>query len=576
MLKSLRRQWRTGGQRGSILSALLIIVAFLAILGGALMNEISGQFLLTQTLGNRIALEATVNSSVEGEIGQLQTRVVPSRCSTDSTTGSPIALNGDAAVASPACQAIVPDVVSQLAPGSFPAEGAHITAGGRNRYLVGDTAGNLYSYQFGQTSPTWRFVLDRGVSASPAQVPDPNNPGHYMTAVPIGTAVELVDDSGFGVRKVCDMRASGTVVSQPGFETPPSGAGAFFPTYVFFGDSSGTLYVFNAETSGATCSSIAQVTGLGGPVVAGPLVLTGQQLNGNKGCGGDADGASGTQTVEIFAVVNSGGSGRLVQYEYCEASGNGKSGTNSLGPSATPASLSISTPAGVAYSSTIPVAGGAIRLAVTSLTGQLTVASIRVSSGSRGFTYSMATGGVAALGGSFSAAPYWCHCPGGDLIGAGNTNGTLYLFDPSLSQRLHFDDGGIPINSSPAADVNGDWYFGADDGYIHDVEPPASGAVMFPAAKFGPGMPVRGSAVVGGPADGCGGNACLYFGASNGSGFAQIGSIRVMDLRACPTSSPGSTICAGGPRLWARVEVGNPAYVGGRGALVLGWSYHGS
>ena len=47
MLSTLKRQWRSSGQRGSVLSALLIIIAFLAILGGETISSLAG-------LGHRI------------------------------------------------------------------------------------------------------------------------------------------------------------------------------------------------------------------------------------------------------------------------------------------------------------------------------------------------------------------------------------------------------------------------------------------------------------------------------------------------------------------------------------------
>jgi hypothetical protein len=47
-----------------------------------------------------------------------------------------------------------------------------------------------------------------------------------------------------------------------------------------------------------------------------------------------------------------------------------------------------------------------------------------------------------------------------------------------------------------------------------------------------------------------------------------------MDVRACITVSSGSTACAQNPRLWARAEIGLPAFVGGEGVLIEGWSYY--
>ena len=47
-------------QRGSVLSGLLIIVAFLAILIGSIMSELTSSFLISRTLVTRVQREATV------------------------------------------------------------------------------------------------------------------------------------------------------------------------------------------------------------------------------------------------------------------------------------------------------------------------------------------------------------------------------------------------------------------------------------------------------------------------------------------------------------------------------------
>jgi hypothetical protein len=177
-----------------------------------------------------------------------------------------------------------------------------------------------------------------------------------------------------------------------------------------------------------------------------------------------------------------------------------------------------------------------------------------------------------------SRAPYWCHCPGQDLIGVGSTNGTLYLLNSGLAPKWSYPglaDGSPAINTTPTADANGDWYFGAEDGYVYDVEIPTGGAMMLKAARFGPGGAVRSSPIVGGASDGCSSGPCVYFGSSTaGTYFARIGSTRIIDLNACVSSRSGSTSCAANPRLWARLEVGSPAIVGGRGVYVQGWSYY--
>lgn len=67
----------------------------------------------------------------------------------------------------------------------------------------------------------------------------------------------------------------------------------------------------------------------------------------------------------------------------------------------------------------------------------------------------------------------------------------------------------------------------------------------------------------------------MYFGSSTAGGyFARLGSTRIIDLNACVSTASGSTSCAANPRLWAHLEVGSPAIVGGRGVYVQGWSYY--
>jgi hypothetical protein len=573
MLSEQRRR-RHRAQRGSVLSATLIIVAFLSILGGALTNEISAQFLLAHNLSSHLADQATVNSSIEYAIGQLQTRSVPTHCSTDTGPNWSVNLNGKWATASSICKAIVPDQAVPLSAGNFPADGTHVMIGGRDTYLVGDASGNVYNYNFGQTGFLWRVSLGRGVTAPPSQSPDSRRSGHLMTLVPIGSAVALIDDQGAGTAWRCNMTtAGGTVVSQPGFENPPSGSAAYFPNYAFFGDSFGRLWVYDATTNGS-CASLASASGLGGQVVGGPLVLTGTRTTIESG---DGDGGQDTTltAVEVFAVVNTGGSSRLVQYEYSEvADGSRRPSLNFVSSR----SLPVANVGGVAYSTTTPADGRSIRLAVTSASGQIALPSISADQSGSGMSYSMSGGPVSAgLGGSFSQPPYWCHCPGGDLIGAGAVNGALYVVDTNLNLRLRYTgsaDGSPAINSMPGADANGDWYFGADDGYVYDVEPPASGIDMFKAARFNPGGQVRSSPVVGSPADGCAPGPCLYFGSTGTTYFAQLGGLRLMDVTGCLTSGSGSTTCTGNPRLWARLEVGKPGTVGGQDVNVIGWSYY--
>jgi len=71
-------------QRGSVLSGLLIIIAFLAILLGSIMSELTSSFLVSRTLVTRVQREATVTSAVEVGIHQLQSSAAPAVCARDS------------------------------------------------------------------------------------------------------------------------------------------------------------------------------------------------------------------------------------------------------------------------------------------------------------------------------------------------------------------------------------------------------------------------------------------------------------------------------------------------------------
>jgi hypothetical protein len=125
------------------------------------------------------------------------------------------------------------------------------------------------------------------------------------------------------------------------------------------------------------------------------------------------------------------------------------------------------------------------------------------------------------------------------------------------------------------ADANGDWYFGANDGSVYDVEIPMPNSptpsLLSLAATFGPGGAIDSSPIVGA----CTGGPCLYFGSNPaGAYFVRIGSTRVSDLRACVSSAPCVPGSAVKPQLWARVQVGPGAVWGGTGVYVQGWSFY--
>ena len=99
-----------------MLSGVLIIVAMLAILIGALMTQLSSAFALSRTASVRLANEATVNSAVELALHNLQIGPVPAVCVRDGRGPWPVTLNGRSAVVTQTCMAIVPDVAASLSP----------------------------------------------------------------------------------------------------------------------------------------------------------------------------------------------------------------------------------------------------------------------------------------------------------------------------------------------------------------------------------------------------------------------------------------------------------------------------
>lgn len=553
-------------QQGSILSGLLIIVAFLAILIGALLTELTDSFIASRELADRYRTEATGMSAVELAINQAQNDVrvggVPAVCVRDPRGPWFLTLNGRPAAVTQTCSGIVPELPTSLAAGSFRVDGIHDTTGGRDRYLVSNNSGQLYSYPFGQTTPTvgWPIALGGSPTGPPLTASDPN--GSVNILVPIATGgtcgggghcVAVFNDVGGQASFHCNLPANATVGAVA------AGGAINFSGYAFFGDS-GRLYVYDARVT-KPCPQLSSAV-VGGAVVGAPLVVRGRVTNNPE-----------SVSDEVFIVVTSSTGTSLQHWQYSEtideAGGHGPGNrvVSSLNPVGNPQPLNGNNATGYAISSTAPP----LSLVVATASGSVDMAGI-----SGGPSYTM-SGGVSVVlpNGSFAPrAPYWCHCPGGqDLIGIGGNNGVLYLLNTGLAIQWSYDarpDGVSDIDSTPVADINGEWYFGANDGSVYDVEIPVTGP-MFKAAKFGPGGEIDSSPIVGS----CPNGMCLYFGsATAGSYFARIGVTRVTDLRACVSSSPGSATCVSNPRLWARVKVGPSAVWGGSGVFVQGWSFY--
>jgi hypothetical protein len=567
-LKKLSRFFADGrrSQRGSVLSGLLIMVALLSIIIGALMSQLSSSFMLSRNLLQREQREATVNSAVELGLYQMATSAVPAVCVRDSRGPWYVtSLNGRSAAVTQSCTAIVPDQSNRISAGSFVIDGIHEVVNGHNSFVVGDQTGRVRSYPFGTTSPEWSINAGGAITGAPSALADPGEYPDVALLLPVaaggscgGHCVALYDQAGSGAPAFqCDMAASAAVVGGPAAEVAAVGS-PNFPSYAFFGDTSGRLYVYDI----AGCGLLASQGGLGGAIIGQPIVFTGA-ISGHK---------PRTVAADIFVVVSGSTSTVLQHWQYTETSGDSDSNGLRLMASV---SLAVGGNAVVSGpSSSVPTNGATIRVAVAGRSGRMEIGRIQVTSSRQGPTYTISAGATGALAGNVVAAPYWCHCPSGDTIGVGSTNGFLYLLDPNLNVTHQYDsqaDGRPAIRSTPTADVSGDWYFGADDGYVYDVEVPATGMQLFKAARFGPGGAIHSSPVQGG----CGAGPCLYFASTTaGSYFVRLGTTRIVDLRACVTSTPGSVTCAASPRLWARAEVGPPSVVGGKGISVLGWSYY--
>jgi hypothetical protein len=567
-LKILLRD-RRRRQRGSILSGVLIIVVFLSLLIGGLLTELTGAFTVSRDLVTRVNTEATVTSATELGIHNLQAGPVPAVCTHDNRGPWSLTLNGQAAIVSQTCSGIIPEQTSSLGAGLYNVDGIHDTVAGRNRFLVTDASGRLFSYPFGQSTPSWSIAIGGTPTASPLITPDPD--GSVDILVPVakngagcaGHCVVALNERGAGVPTFgCYLAATATVTARPGAEVSAGGS-ANFPGYVFFGDS-GRLYAYDAS-SGGGCPQLDSVA-LGDRVVGAPLVFPGR-ASGN------------TVSDEVFVLVTSSTTTSLEHWRYTETNneGDGEGNGKTTGLSQVGNSLQLTGVNAVGYgiSSTVPTSGTTLSLAVAT-SGRLDVARIAIKSGA--YTMSLGPTMVLPFGAVTTRAPYWCNTPcgvgGQDLIGVGTTTGLLYLFNRALTSTVFIysgqPDGSPAINTTPMADVNGDWYFGANDGAVYDVEIPVSGVQMVKAAKFGPGGVIASSPIVGA----CAAGPCLYFGSTTAGYFVRIGSTRVSDLHACISSQPCSATTLVKPQLWARVQVGPPGPVGGvTGVFVQGWSY---
>ncbi|HYM67279.1 MAG TPA: hypothetical protein VEW68_08320 [Patescibacteria group bacterium] len=539
LLRSARPD-RRRSQRGSVLSGVLIITAFLAILSAALVTALSTNLLVSRNLVHRVTNEATVSSAMTLAIDQIQNTVIGQPC----PAPNPINVNQINAVASYiTCSTAVDSGspgISAVAGGSsaFSVDGTHVVLGSSgwnvDEFLVGDAA-SLYELNFGASAANWKYPIGGPLTGPATAVPDtssgaPNVIDLLPTASGCGGApgcVRVLTEvpGQYPKPSACPMAAGGLVTSRPAACIRNS-------TVVFFGDSNGDLYAYTPGSSGdADCTfddSVVIPDGL--PVVAGPFVFPGP-----------------TGVDEVYVVASDGTSGELVRYAY-QASGFF---------SLSYRDLPYAGVQGVALDGSVLPA----RLAIDYSGGRVTLAQI---SGS--FAISLFAG-AATLPTGIGAPPFWCQCAGANLIGVGGLNGHLYVLDTTLALHASFA-GGSAITTTPTADAAGDWFFGADDGYLYEVVQPRGQTAMVQAGAFGPMDGAVGSSAVAGP---CSSSLCVYVGTQGRHEYLTTFDARNVVMTACISTSLPT--CSGdNPRLWASVQIG--AMGAPTAVRVSGWSYY--
>jgi hypothetical protein len=544
-IKALLRD-RKRAQRGSVLSGVLIMVAFLAIISGALMTELSTHFLISRSLVNRVGNEATVNSAMELALDQIQNTQLSNGCpgATSSVPlPAPVTVNARTAVVSYVnCWPTVdlrsrPGYRSIASAGSFNFDGDHAVLPGQDTYLVGDSSGNIYQYKFGDSSQSWSMNLGSNITGPSLAMADSSGDlTDISNLVPLAgggssicstTCVELLqqDTNRSGPDLFCAMPTSGTVTALPA-------AGVSFPNLTYFGDTSGTLYAYVASEAGR-CTPQGSITTPGNaPIVAGPIVFN----NGGRD--------------EIYVVTSSGSTKQLLRFTYDSSDSPPFSLADSV-------NLPFSNPVGMAVDQTSVPA----RVAITFAGGGVAIVNIPSN-----FDPSLAPSTV--VGPGFAGAPTWCSCPSGVQIGVAGTNGTFYLLNASLSVITSYAVG-TAIHTTPATDGVGEWFVGADDGYLYELQEPPAGTTVTRVDRYGSGALGRvASSVQVGP---CSAGICLYMGTVNNAYLVSLDA-RSAELAACLSTAPPACSSGANPRLLSQVEVGafgNPQMV-----HVKTWSYY--
>lgn len=543
LLKDRRRR-----QRGSVLSAVLIMVAFLAIIAGALLTSLSDNFLLAHALVNRTANEATIDSGMELALSGLQdTRSSPLFNGCPGLTS--LALNGLAASESYAsCYPVIDRGSSQnlraiVSGGKFQDDGTHasVPAAGVDAYLAGDSSGNVFAVPTGTVAAAWSYALGGEVVGPPLAMADASTSSGVSYLVPVenptlgqaaGCAtdcVALLSATGSGPPSLtCLMPANAVVAAEPA-------AGNAFPADAYFGDASGLLFAYSAIAAYQTPTCDQEATydiGSNVPgtsaVVAGPFVINGS--------------TSKRLADEIYAVVTAGTQSFVVHYTYA---------LNKRFQPAFTYGGSIALPGAVTGASFQPSSS---EIAVGFASGR--VALVKIQS-----DFSIALLGSVALGSPVTDAPFW-NGTGQIGVAAGST---LYVLNPGLSIASSFAAPSA-ISGSPAADLGGDWFVGTSSGWLYEAQAVAGSAQMAQRAAYGGAGSLTSTPMAFRCSTGSIG-ICIYAGSSDGDLY-----FAGLDARHALVDSCISACGLTNSSLRADVEVGDANSP--RTVHVLGWSYY--
>jgi hypothetical protein len=531
-------------QRGSVLSGVLIITAFIAIISGALMTALSTNFLLSHNLAIKVANEASIDSAVELAISQLQdttTTPISLGCPTPPST---VNLNARTVVpAYSSCWPTIPGIEPQFAKlkgtssSAFNVDGTHAQIGALDDYVVANSAGMVFDYPFGATAPRWTLPLRGAITAPPLVMQSTAGSAPYLDLIPLSGAdcapatycLNVRGDNGSRYTppasppRACVIGTGRAVTTRPA--ASPTLGGIIYFAY------GPTLEFADISGGGGGCDVEERVgVSLSLPVVAGPLALTFDRW-----------------TDYVYAVLSNGSSSSLIRCTY-------HSGLTCTPESQLP--LPLGNPVGLAASGkSLPA-----MIAITYTSG--VVALVKVASSGMTLVASPSTGAPVAR------APYWCaEC--GNLIGVAAQDG-LHLYDSSLSPIAKYTGAGLVSRTTPIADAAGNWYFATEDGYVHELQ--LQSGILKQVNAYGPLGQIGSSPQLGACPYGVQRSLCIYLGSLNTNAYLVPLDAREVVITACISKSPPACQSGANPRLSARVQVGS--FVSNQTVHVQGWSYY--